>query len=258
MQKSKTIALALGAGLLLSVAVAQHAGPGGQGHQGPGGPGHHHQGTGGPQHGPMHGPGLPPLMMLLHHEPARAELGITEEQMQRIHEAMQGSQHGPPQGGAQASPPDRKAMLQHMQLMDDKIRAILSQSQNKRATEIRIQMAGLMAAFDSEIQQKIGVTAEQKRKLEALVPKGPGGPGGPGAQGHSPGGPPPGGQGGFGPPQGGPPGGQGGFQRGPGGPGGPGGEHRKQLEVKITEILTEGQKDKLKALGGKPFQHKPE
>lgn len=272
MKHNKLVTLALSAVFALTTfsAFAQPqggppgGGPGGGFQRGPGGPG-------GMQIRMGRGmPGLPPLMMVLHRPDVQREIGFTEAQRNKLDDLMeQGGmfrrQDGPPgaggppgggvqmrqrQGGGQGQGPDFQAMEKQRKEHEAKIRAILTGSQNKRVDEIRVQIAGLTAALDPEIQTKIGVTNAQKQKLDELMPRR--GPGGPGGQfGRGPGGP--GGAGPGGPPQGGqgqrrqgPPGG-GEFGRGPGGPEG-------GLDAKIAEILTDAQEAALKKLGGKPFQ----
>lgn len=267
MKRTKLVTLALCAVLTMAAlpTLAQPLGgpPGGgfQGQRGPGGPP--------PMGMPGMGramPGLPPLMMVLHRPEVQREIGFTEAQQNKLDNLMeQGGQFrrqqgppgagGPPGQGGQARErqrggdgqgPNFEAMEKQRKEHEAKVRAILSAAQNKRVDEIRVQMAGLSAALDADIQTKIGVNASQKTKLNELMPRrGPDGRGGPG------------GPDGFGPGRGGPPQGQGGQRRQgpPGGdrlergPGGPGGE----IEAKIAEILTDAQEAALKKLGGKAF-----
>lgn len=294
----------LGAAALIAIAAtsvfAQGQG-GGFGGPPPGGPG----GRGGFGGGMRMGPPpaidrLPPLVHIVHRPEVAADINLTEEQREQIDDIMQsmrpqrgpggpggfggGPQGGPPpqggfgQGGPRGGrgqggfggPEDREARDKAEAALDAKIKSVLTTAQVRRLGQIQIQIMGLTAAMVPAVQDKLGLTEDQKAELKALVPTGPGGRGGrggfgPGGFGQGgPGGPPPQGGEGFGPPPGGP-GGQGGFggppqggpggfggQRGPGGPGGPGGNpRRQQLEAKIASILTAEQKELLRTLGGK-------
>lgn len=276
----------LGVAALLAIAassvLAQDPGgfPGGPPPQGgPGGPG----GPGG-MRGPMGAPRLDklaPLARLIMRPEIAGEIKLTDDQIDRIQEALDAMRPQRPEEGQRPDPAAREKLDD---AIEAKVKSLLSSGQIKRLDEIRIQEAGLTAAFVPEIQAKLGLSDDQKAKLKALMPKrpqgGPGqrGPGGPGGDG--PGGPPPGGFGGPGGPggpggdpgrggPGGPPpggsGGPGGFggpgQGGPGGPGGPGrgrmDPRRRALEAKVAEILTADQKALLKKLGGKPFDPRP-
>ncbi|MBS1707679.1 MAG: hypothetical protein JSS65_03035 [Armatimonadetes bacterium] len=115
------------------------------------------------------------------------------------------------------------------------------------------------------VQKDLGLTEEQKKKIDALMPRGPqgggfpGGPGGPGFPGGpggqgGPGGPPP--EGGFGGGPGGPPP-EGGFGGGAGAPPPPGGfgggqgrgpQAGQDIEKKIAEILTSKQLTRYKEI----------
>lgn len=249
MKKQTWIALALGTLMAAGsvTALAQPQGPGGPGgppgQRGPGGPGMPGRGPG----------GLAPLSMLVQRPEVQDELKLTQAQRDKV-AALRGA--GMPRPGEGGEPPTREAMEQFRAQHDAKVKAILDANQFRRLKEVRIQMAGLSAALDPEVQKALNLSDEQVKKLNALRPQGgrggPGGPGGPGGFGPGAGGPPGGGPGGFGPGAGGPPGG------GPGGPGGgfgpPGQRGLNPLDEKIGEILTDKQKQELKAMGGKPFR----
>lgn len=288
MKSRQLLAMRLGAAAFLAIAassvLAQDPGgfPGGPppGQGGPGRPG----GPGGMRGGPggMRLDKLAPLARLIQRPEIADEIKLTDDQLDKIQEALDGMR---PQPGQQGQRPDPAAREKLNDAVEAKVKSLLSADQFKRLNEIRLQEAGLTAAFVPEIQTTLGLTEDQKAKLKALLPKrpegGPRGQGGPGGDG--PGGPPPGGFGGGpgggpggepgqgGPGQGGPGGpppggfggpGEGGPQGGPGRPGGPGGPgrvdpRRKALEAKVSEILTADQKALLKKLGGKPFSPKP-
>ena len=236
---------------------------------------------GGPRGPGMGGPQaldrLPSMAGLAGRPEVAQELGLSQDQLDRLRtvaESMRGGMR-PPQGGeGTGGPPDFRAMMAQREqaeaAADAKTKAILTPAQAKRLAEIQVQSMGLTAALVPSVQTRLGLSADQKAQLKALVPaRGPGGPGGMG-------GPPPGGGDGdqSGPPpdmqggQGGPPpdmqggqGGPGGFG-GPGGPGGPGGmggpgggeARKKAIETKIATILTADQKATLKAMGGKTIK----
>ncbi len=253
-------------------------------------------GQGGPGRGPgmggpgMGGPGALHSAQLVNRPDVGKDLGITEEQrsefrdvMDRMREKMQ-SQMAPPEDGEMPDPEQMRSRMDKMQSDSDKaIAKILTASQRTRLKEIKIQLAGASAIADKEIANEVGLTSDQRARVDTILKAqrpqmGRGGPGGPGGQG-GPGGP------GFGGPQGGGPGGQGGFggppgggqggrdrQGGPGGGfgqggpdqggpgrGGPGGDpqmqsrmdgSKKPLNDAINAILTGEQKNILKRLGG--------
>ena len=133
--------------------------------------------------------------------------------------------------------------------IDGQLKEILGDDKLKRLKEIRLQASGPMALLSPEIAKEVGLTDDQKTKLQETVREtfgrfrgGPGGPGGrpPAAPGE---GPPPGDR----PPRG---------ERG-GGPGGPGGREqfetiRKDLDAKFTAVLTDKQKERWTKLLGEP------
>lgn len=259
MMKTKWTAVAVAATMILGGLSGIANAQGGPGQGGPGGPGG--------QRGMRMGGGLAPLSMLVQRPDVQKDLGVNDAQKEKL--AALRPQRGPggPGGGAaggqrgqggqggqagqgqrgqggQGGPPDFQAMQRQRAEQDKRVQEILTPAQFKRLGEIRIQLAGVMAALDPDIQKALGVTADQKKKLDELMPRpgqgGPGGPGGPGQRGQ-------GGQAG-----------QGG-QRGQGGQGGPpaagprGGDMRAEMESKINAILTDAQKSSLKTMGGKKF-----
>ena len=113
-------------------------GPGGPGFGGPGGPG-------GP---PQGGPGGP---------------------------EDQGGQGGPPQGGPGFGGPDRRGgpggaqRDEHRKKNEAAIKAILTAEQFARLKEISLQLAGAHAILDKNVQEKLGLSDDQKSKLSDLV-----------------------------------------------------------------------------------------
>lgn len=187
------------------------------------------------------------MAFILNNEQIRKELGITGEQAKKIEAAM-------PQraaGGGNAAPPvgepsqaDREKQREELQA---KIDAILTPAQKTRIQQIQLQMAGARALTSPEIAKDLGLSSEQTKKIEEIVPQ------------RVPGGPQAGG-------------GQGGRQNAPGGggfssPGAQGGggqrmtpeERQKQREdqlKKVNEVLTPEQRAKWEAMKGKPFEMK--
>jgi len=225
------------AATMMTIASAQGPGFPPQG-GGPGGPG-------GPQHGPGRGPGRPmggPAILM--RPEIREELRLTEDQVQRLHDALPRPQ------------PGQRISREEMQKVESAIKGILNATQYRRYQQISLQMQGPGALGRPDIAQQLGLSEDQVEKIREILqrhrppmpPGGPGGPGGPGRPG-GPGGP--GGPGHGGPPAGGPGGPPPG---GPGGPGGPGEEMRRKVDQEIMAVLTADQRDKWKAMLGEPFR----
>lgn len=85
----------------------------------------------------------------------------------------------------------RKQGEERAKQAEDALKAILNDQQFARYNELRLQRQGVMALTRSEVSDKLGLTAEQKAKLEELRPnRGGPGAGGPGAGGPGAGGRP--------------------------------------------------------------------
>ncbi len=206
-------------------------------------------GMGGPG---MGGPGPQHSAQLVNRPDVGKDLAITEDQrseirdmMDKFREKMQARMQ-PPDDGEQPDFQAMRAQMDKMQgEMDKAIAKVLTASQNARLKEIKVQLAGPSAVLDKEIAAEIGITDDQKTKIDAIAKanrpqRGPGGPGGPGGPDGGPGGP--------------------GFGGGPGGPGGnPGMEKaRKAMNDAIEAILTDSQKAALKKMAGtKKFVAQP-
>ncbi len=232
------IALSLATVMALSTSlVLAQAQGGGPGRQGQGGPG----GAGGPGMRRMAPPGLIPLAQLIQRPEIREELNLTQSQGERIRSILEENR---PQPGAER--PSRQQIEAHRAKIDGLVLSVLDQAQAKRARELQIQVSGPSAVFDPGVQASLKITLQQKAALDALLPQPPSGGNGGFRQGEP-------GQGRVGPggdrpgPRGGDPG-QG--ERGRGG--GPGGD-RRDLDRQILEILTQGQKDQLRTMGGEPL-----
>ena len=179
----------------------------------------------------------------------------------------------PPGGGGPGGGPGRspgggggdfeKRMREMRDKMEKDLGKILDKKQMDRFHQLQIQQAGARALDDERVAAKLNLTADQKKKINAIrdaerdemrkMFQGMGGPGGgPGGPGRPPGGP------------GGGPGGPGSAGRPPGGPGGgPGGgmggfgrmrEMREKNGQKMLAVLTGPQKKQFEALKGKPFK----
>jgi hypothetical protein len=70
---------------------------------------------------------------------------------------------------------DREAFMKQMQEQREKMHkdlaAILNEGQMKRLSEISIQLQGNRAVLDADVQKKLNVTDEQKKKMEDLSTK---------------------------------------------------------------------------------------
>ncbi|MBX3111674.1 MAG: hypothetical protein KF857_06660 [Fimbriimonadaceae bacterium] len=256
---------------------AQAAGPGGPGQPGQFGPG-------GPRR-PMMGMGLNGPM-LLKHPNVQKELALTDEQKKQIDELVprgprggfggpppqggfdggpggpppqggfDGGPGGPPPqggfGGGQGGPPPQDGGRGPMprQDMEKKIAEILTSKQLARYKEIQLQATAPMSMLRPEVAEKLGLSDDQRTKLDEIVRDGmpkPRQPGGFGGGQGGPGGPPP--EGGFGGP---------GRQRRPGGPPmmvDP--TKRAELVKRALDVLTDSQKTKWKAMTGKVIDLTP-
>ena len=168
----------------------------------------------------------------------KKELGITDEQAKKIQAliparpqggAAGGAQAAPAGGGQQMTPEERQKQRDEL---ETKIKAILTPAQKARIQEIQYQMMGARAFSNPDVVKALGITADQTKKIEALMPQRPQG-GAPGGQ-AAPGGAAPGG----------------GQQMTPE-------ERQKQREEtlnKVLAVLTQAQKAKWTKMTGKPFK----
>jgi hypothetical protein len=121
----------------------------------------------------MGGPGGNPTMLLVR-EDVQTDLGLTDDQKSKlksvgdsIREKMQGAM-------AQAAG-DREAMGKIFREVQEQAtkdtNAILTPDQQKRLKEISLQMAGSRAAMRPDVQKDLGLTEDQKSKLKVLGEK---------------------------------------------------------------------------------------
>lgn len=162
------------------LATTAYAQPGGGRGRGPGGPG------GGPG-GPGMGPGGPGMAVL--DEEFRTQLGLTEEQTQKMREAFRET-FRPPQGGPQGGPrgggpgdgprqrPTREQMDQiradmekRQDEMQTKIKGILSTEQFEKYRVLSFQtVGGLDSPFLNEkLLDVVNLNDEQKAKIKAIA-----------------------------------------------------------------------------------------
>lgn len=121
---------------------------------------------------------------LLSRKDVQAELKLSDEQKSKIAELIpqrqrgQGGGQGQGQGqggqrgqGGQGGQGDREANRARQEELAKKIADILDDTQEKRLLELRIQRAGNRAVFMEEVASKLGVTEDQKSKLDELRSK---------------------------------------------------------------------------------------
>lgn len=215
------VVLAIGA--LATASMAQGGGGGRQG-----------QGRGMMQGRMGMGPG-----QLINRPEVQAELKLTDEQKRQIQdilnksrEDMQSLMENARSGGG--GPEEMQRMFQeHNQAVTKKINAVLTPEQAKRLKEINIQVQGIRAILDPEVQKELGLSVDQKAQIQkaqqenqrAMMEMFQG-------------------------------------QRGGGGGGNVNREAmreardkmNKQFEDALTKVLTPEQAQKLKEMGGAPFK----
>lgn len=111
----------------------------------------------------------------------QADLKVTAEQKQSIEtlnrdqmEKMRGMFGGGPGGGGgggnQGGPPDMAAMQKQMEALEkearEKVQKILTADQWTRFKQIEIQLQGIRALLNSDVQKALGITPAQKQDIE--------------------------------------------------------------------------------------------
>ncbi len=170
----------------------------------------------------------PSNLMLLSQESVQAEIKLSEDQVKKVDEQLD-KQREAMAGLRDLDQQERRTKLQEqLKANDSVVGGILNEGQAKRLKQIMLQQRGAAALGDAEVAQAVGLTSEQKEKIQgiqqaALEERR--------AQ----------------------------FQGGGGG--GDREEMRKKFEAaraatneKITALLTAEQKDKWTALTGEPFK----
>ena len=135
----------------------------GQGGQGGGG----RQGGRGGQRGMMGMGGAMRLTQLLRSEQVQTELKLTDDQKAKV-EAMPRPQRGQGGGGQRGGAMDADAMAKQMTEDKAATSAILTPEQETRLEQIRIQWAGPSAVTLPDVQESLGLSADQKTKIATL------------------------------------------------------------------------------------------
>jgi len=162
MKTTKTLAL-IAAIVMVGAAYAQDAGgpppPGDQGGA-PSGMGRGPGGPGGMRHGPrMGGP------MLLNVKEVQKELKLSDDQISQI-KALMPMRRGPIQQGDEPPTPPKRLTREEM---DAKLKSILSTDQFARFQQLMLQAQGPMAFGRPEVQEKLGLTSDQKSKIREIM-----------------------------------------------------------------------------------------
>jgi Spy/CpxP family protein refolding chaperone len=117
-------------------------------------------------------------LMLLNNEKVQKELEITAEQKEKIdalarevREKMpdfRGLRDLTPEEREKKMEENRKKMEKVMEDVQAKLKETLLPNQLERVNQIRIQAAGTMALMDPEVVKELGITEEQKTKMNSL------------------------------------------------------------------------------------------
>lgn len=111
-------------------------------------------------------------VMLLGRTDVQRDLALTTEQrdkLQAMQDEMRSKMREMFQGGGGGGADTQDAMRTLMESTQKEVAAILTPAQMKRLGEIRIQLMGARAAMDPEVQKSLGVTADQKTRLDRLM-----------------------------------------------------------------------------------------
>ncbi len=200
------------AGLVVLIASTAQAQERGQGRGGAGGFGLGGFGGGG-------------KVGLIQNEQVQQELKLTDEQKSKVGEVAARVREAGPQRGQGGGQPDREQIRERMQAMsrvvaeeEKKLDEILDDQQKARLEQISLQVTGVRALNREEVASKLGLSDEQKEKIQAALRNqagpGAGGPGNPGAQ----------------------------------------RERREQLQTSVLALLTDEQKQKWEELKGEAFE----
>jgi len=163
-------ALVLVAVLVLSVIASAQPG-GGRGPRGPGGFGGGPGGPGGP------GGGGGGIGMLLRNDDVKAQLGLSEDQIQKIEKIAEESRANRPQRDPNAGRPSaeemekmRAEMEKRRQETQDKIKLILSPEQQEKVKVLGFQISGGLSnpMVSADSLEVLNLTPDQKAKLKAI------------------------------------------------------------------------------------------
>lgn len=165
--------IAIAALVFVSVAAMAQDGGGRQGGGRRGGGFGFGQGRGGPQTGAM----------LLFRNDVQADLQLTDDQKTKLGELRPargagrrnggggGAGAGGNGGGAGANGGGREAAEARRAEMQKKVAEILTPEQSKRLKEIGIQLAGVQAVVDPEVQKDLGLDTAQLDKIKSIQSK---------------------------------------------------------------------------------------
>lgn len=122
--------------------------------------------------------------MLLMRQDVQTDLGITSDQRKQLEDAQDGMfsgvsfgtagdnavvvQGGPPSSGGTAGAPDFKAIQKKI---EDQVDHILTPPQKSRLKEIAIQLAGNAAVLDAGVENGLGLGEQQRAKVKDLDSK---------------------------------------------------------------------------------------
>jgi Spy/CpxP family protein refolding chaperone len=107
---------------------------------------------------------------LLRRDDVQADLGLSETQKTKLKEINDLSRQAM-RDAFQNGDRDPKAMEDMRKATEDKQMAVLDAKQKGRLREIWIQISGSTALFDEKLQEELGFTAEQKKKVSDLKAK---------------------------------------------------------------------------------------
>jgi len=100
------------------------------------------------------------------------ELNLTDEQEQQIQAAMSEMfQNAMSEMQGLEGDERREKMMEMRTTMEEKIGEVLTDDQNVRGREIRIQMEGVRSLARDDVQEELDLTEEQKTQLEAVGEK---------------------------------------------------------------------------------------
>lgn len=77
-------------------------------------------------------------------------------------------QGGPGGQRGQGGPRDPQAFQEQQKKQEDAVKAILTEQQNKRFAELRIQFDGPSALYRDDVAKQVGLTDDQKKKLDDI------------------------------------------------------------------------------------------
>jgi Spy/CpxP family protein refolding chaperone len=129
--------------------------------------------------------GVMPAGMLLMREDVQEELKLSSEQIDKLKDAQEAMQQkmrenfqrgggragGGEPGGGGGGGAMREAMLAIQKESDETIAKILTPEQSKRLKEISLQLSGNRAVMRPEVQKDLGLTPDQVKKIQDLQTK---------------------------------------------------------------------------------------